>query len=96
MALYDKALFGGRLITPTSLKQMLTSGHLANGKSIHYGFGWFIDVDDDGALYHSGAWMGFTLYYLHDPRTNLSVIVLRNSSESDPETLAFATAKVFR
>ena len=40
--------------------------------------------------------MGFTSYYLHDPRTNLSVIVLCNSSESDPETLAFATAKVFR
>jgi len=101
MALYDKALFGGHLISQASLKQMLTSGHLANGKSIqsiHYGFGWFIDVDDDGAPYigHSGAWMGFTSYYLHDPRTNLSVIVLCNSSESDPETLAFATIKIFR
>jgi CubicO group peptidase (beta-lactamase class C family) len=98
MALYDAALFGGRLIKPASLKQMLTSGHLPNRASLHYGFGWEIDTNADGVPYigHSGSWMGFTSYYLHDPRTNLSVIVLSNSSESETETLAFETAKVFR
>lgn len=98
MARYDKALFGGKLVGEASLAEMFKPGRLANGQAIPYGFGWEIDRDEEsGLLYegHSGAWMGFGSYYLHYPDKKLSVIVLANSSETDTEDLAFATAAVF-
>jgi CubicO group peptidase (beta-lactamase class C family) len=98
MARYDKALFGHRLLRESSLAEMLKPGRLANGQAIPYGFGWEIDRNEEnGAAYygHSGAWMGFSSYYLHYPHAKLSVIVLSNSSETDAESLAFETAEVF-
>jgi CubicO group peptidase (beta-lactamase class C family) len=98
MARYDKALFSHRLIKESSLAEMLKPGRLADGQTIPYGFGWEIDHNEEnGALYdgHSGAWMGFSSYYLHYPQEKLSVIVLSNSSETEAEALAFETAEVF-
>ncbi len=99
LARYDKALFGRRLLNEASLAAMFRPGRLANGQPIPYGLGWDIDHEEEsGRLYFgcSGAWMGFTSYYLHFPQNDLSVIVLANSSETDAEGLAFETAEVFR
>jgi CubicO group peptidase (beta-lactamase class C family) len=102
MARYDKALFAkhpvNRLLKESSLAEILKPGRLAGGQTIPYGFGWDIDHNEEnGALYygHSGAWMGFSSYYLHYPQAKLSVIVLSNSSETEAEALAFETAEVF-
>ena len=98
MARYDKALFGHKLLKESSLGEILKPGRLADGQTIPYGFGWDIDRNEEnGALYdgHSGAWMGFSSYYLHYPQAKLSVIVLSNSSETEAEALAFETAEVF-
>jgi len=99
LARYDKALFGHRLLSGASLAAMFRQGRLGEGgQPIPYGLGWDIDHEEEsGRLYygHSGAWMGFTSYYLHYPQQDLSVIVLANSSETDAEGLAFETAEVF-
>jgi CubicO group peptidase (beta-lactamase class C family) len=103
LARYDKALFGRRLLNEASLAAMFRPGRLGRldegGQPIPYGLGWYIDHEEEsGRLYYgcSGAWMGFTSYYLHLPQQDLSVIVLANSSETDAEGLAFETAEVFR
>jgi CubicO group peptidase (beta-lactamase class C family) len=99
LARYDRALFGGGLLKPASLEQMVSPGRLNDGQTLTYGFGWNVDLENEsGDLYygHSGLWMGYTAYYLHFPKDGLSVMVLSNSSDSNPEALAFDTARVFR
>jgi len=96
---YDRALFKGRLIKPTTLARMFEPGRLRDGRTIPYGLGWDVDTDSDtnDRFYgHSGSWMGFNSYYLHYPEDGVSVILLSNSSATDVESLAFETADVFR
>jgi CubicO group peptidase (beta-lactamase class C family) len=93
LARYDRALFGGSLLRPDLLREMVTPSETST-----YAFGWFVDVAlDTGDLYygHSGLWMGYTAYYLHYPKESLSVMVLSNSSDTNAESLAFDTAEVF-
>ncbi|MFY9824273.1 MAG: serine hydrolase domain-containing protein [Thermoanaerobaculia bacterium] len=93
LARYDRALFGGALLRPGLLREMVTPSETSS-----YAFGWFVDVSaDTGELYygHSGLWMGYTAYYLHYPEESLSVMVLSNSSDTNTESLAFDTAEVF-
>jgi len=93
LARYDRALFGGSLLRPDLLREMVTPSQTSS-----YAFGWFVDVAaDTGDLFygHSGLWMGYTAYYLHYPKESLSVMVLSNSSDTNTESLAFDTAEVF-
>jgi CubicO group peptidase (beta-lactamase class C family) len=93
LARYDRALFGGSLLRPDLLREMVTPSETSS-----YAFGWFVDTAvDTGDLYygHSGLWMGYTAYYLHYPKESLSVMVLSNSSDTNTEALAFDTAEVF-
>ncbi len=98
LELYDRAFFGGHLLQPASLQAMITPGHFNNGKRFPYGLGLDVDTDYDGEPYigHNGIWMGFTSQLIHYPKVRLSVILLSNSSATDTEKLAFATAKAFR
>ena len=99
LARYDRALFGGHLLKPASLEQMVSPASLDDGRTSSYAFGWNVDLENEsGDLYygHSGLWMGYTAYYLHFPKDGLSVMVLSNSSDSNPGALAFDTARVFR
>ena len=93
LARYDRALFGGALLRPDLLREMVTPSRTSN-----YAFGWVVDTAfDSGEPYygHSGLWMGYTAYYLHYPKESLSVMVLSNSSDTNAESLAFDTAEVF-
>lgn len=93
LARYDRALFGGALLRPDLLRDMVTPGENSS-----YAFGWVVDTAaDTGDLYygHSGLWMGYSAYYLHYPKESLSVMVLSNSTHTNPEALAFDTAEVF-
>ncbi len=92
----------GRLLanapTATDVAKTQAGRTLRNGKKLDYGFGWEVYADEDTGqpVYsHSGLWMGFTSYYLRLPERKLSVIVLSNSAETDTESLAWGTAKLF-
>ncbi|HEX4961147.1 MAG TPA: serine hydrolase domain-containing protein [Thermoanaerobaculia bacterium] len=98
LARYDRALFGGGLLRPDLLQEMLTPGRFDDGQASSYAFGWFVELADSGDVFyrHSGLWMGYTSYYLHYPKEDLSVMVLSNSSDTNVEALAFDTAEVFK
>jgi CubicO group peptidase (beta-lactamase class C family) len=94
MAKYDAALFGYRYVSKEVLDQAFVSGQTNRGRSVDYGFGWELLNDEDvGEPYygHSGAWMGFSTYYLHYPARKLSIVVVANCSATDAESLVFAT-----
>ena len=98
LARYDRALFGGQLLRPASLAEMLHPGELTDGTTVPYGFGWSLQTDVHGEPFygHSGNWLGFTAYYLHVPKDGLAVMVLSNRSDTDTEYLAVTTAEMFR
>jgi CubicO group peptidase (beta-lactamase class C family) len=98
LARYDRALFGGQLLHPASLAEMLQPGELKDGTTVPYGFGWSLMTDAAGEPYyaHSGNWLGFTAYYLHFPKDGLAVMLLSNRSDTDTEYLATTAAEMFR
>jgi CubicO group peptidase (beta-lactamase class C family) len=99
LARYDQAFFGNRLLPPARRAEMFKPAVLEDGTVVPYGFGWFMKTDEstgEPVYCHSGNWLGFTAFYLHYPRDGMAVVVLANSSDTDSESLAQATAAAFR
>lgn len=98
LALYDQALFQGRLVKQATLEEAFVSGRLNDGTSTSYGFGWEVEKHDGKpTIGHGGSWLAFDNHYLHLPQQDLTVIVLMNQERSDPEAgkLATSVADVF-
>jgi CubicO group peptidase (beta-lactamase class C family) len=98
MVLYDQALYTDKLVKQSTLAEAFTEGKLNNGEGLAYGFAWELGTEN-GNFYtaHSGAWLGFTSYYLRFPEKELSVVLLCNFDYLDPdeETLAFEIADLY-
>ena len=74
-------------------KRETSSDNLHPGKPVFYGFGWFVDpYKGHQRMYHSGGTMGFGTYITRFVRDNLTVIVLCNRTDLDPEKLALQVA----
>jgi CubicO group peptidase (beta-lactamase class C family) len=66
-----------------------SSDNLHPGKPVWYGFGWFLDPYKGRArMYHSGGTMGFGTFVLRFTTDKLTVIVICNRTDLDPEKLA--------
>ncbi|RXF68831.1 serine hydrolase [Arcticibacter tournemirensis] len=88
---FDEALFGGRLLKPSTLKimfkpQRLADGSLATaphapGKAL-FGLGWFILPDSSAGkiVFHSGYKPGTTTILMHNITKRQCIIVLDNGS----------------
>ena len=93
---YDRALFGGELVSEETFAEALKPARLNNGRRSYYGFGW--DLDKDGAyISHSGAWLAFQSCYVHYLEENFSVIVLFNQDYEDADVceIAFGVAALY-
>lgn len=62
-----------------------------------YGYGLFMNDNDHGLLSisHDGGWAGYNTIIENFPNEKFSVILLSNAAGFDPESYAFALAKVF-
>ena len=66
-----------------------SSDNLHPGQPVSYGFGWFLDPHNGRPrMYHSGGTVGFRTYITRFTTDNLTVIVLCNRTDLDPEQLA--------
>jgi CubicO group peptidase (beta-lactamase class C family) len=81
LAKFDVALDGGKLISPASVRQMMTPVHNAAGMPLPYGLGWFIQEQRGHKLvWHAGLWEGkYSALYLKVPDRRLTMILLANS-----------------
>jgi CubicO group peptidase (beta-lactamase class C family) len=81
MLKWDRALRTTKLVSQRSLDQAVTKGRLNNGDSTTYGFGWQISYDSVlGPRYsHSGGWPGYATFIARYPKSDWTVIVLRNA-----------------
>lgn len=89
---FSKALFGGKLVPPAWLQQMLTPG------LEEYGFGlWIANLDVKGKKYRfaqrPGRIMGANTLLLHFLDEPLNIILLGNTNLADTDGLGFGLAR---
>lgn len=71
--------------------------NLHPGKPVSYGFGWFLDpYQDHPRTWHTGTTMGFRTVIERFPKSDdLTVIILCNRTDLDPEKLALQIAEYY-
>jgi CubicO group peptidase (beta-lactamase class C family) len=80
---WERGLFGGKVLSASSLKQMTTA---TKG---NYGCGVFVSRKDDiEVVEHGGSIDGFNSYMIYVPARGLAVIVLSNVSGDAPDKMA--------
>jgi CubicO group peptidase (beta-lactamase class C family) len=98
LAKWDAALYTDRLLKKSSLAQMWTVAPLRSGQpnSGHYGYGWFIEVQDGHRLIeHEGQWQGFETQISRYVDDELTVVVLTNLAEAKPDLIAHRVASLY-
>jgi CubicO group peptidase (beta-lactamase class C family) len=80
---WERGLFGGKILSASSLKQMTTA---TKG---NYGCGVFVSRKDDmEVVEHGGSIEGFNSYMIYVPARNIAVIALSNVSGDAPDKMA--------
>ena len=66
------------------------------GHSVSYGFGWFLDpYKSHGRMFHDGSTIGFRTTILRFPKDGLTIIILANREDADPEAVALRIAELY-
>ena len=98
---WDRALREQTLLTEAEKQPALTPvqptvSPATNGKPVSYGFGWFLDpYEGHRRMHHDGETVGFRTTIQRFPADNLTVIILANRSDVDPEALALKVADLY-
>lgn len=100
---WDRALREHTLLTEAEMQPALTGvqtsigpAKVQNGKPVSYGFGWFLDpYRGHRRMHHDGETIGFRTTIQRFPDDKLTVIVLANRADIDPEALALKAADLF-
>lgn len=97
LAVWNDAVFSGKLLRKDWLEMAFTPYRLANGESTGYGYGWFItNLRGHRCIEHGGGINGFTSYELALPDDHIYVAILTNSAIEDrmPEPRALRIAEL--
>jgi CubicO group peptidase (beta-lactamase class C family) len=110
LAKWDEALAQDTLLIEKEMQPALTPAQLTSGAQpkwpansdrpegtpVSYGFGWFLDPYRNHArMWHYGDTIGFHTYIVRFPADHLTVIVLCNRTDLDPESLAAKVADLY-
>ncbi|WP_210490630.1 serine hydrolase domain-containing protein [Rufibacter aurantiacus] len=78
-------LHSGQVVSPASLRQMMSPTQLANGDTVGYGFG--LELNELGGhpqVFQTGSANGFVSALAYYPKDGLTVAVLMNSTTGKP------------
>jgi CubicO group peptidase (beta-lactamase class C family) len=100
---WDRALREHTLLSEAEMQPGLTpvqptSGPARSegGETLHYGFGWFLDpYQSHKRMSHNGSTIGFRTTIQRFPDDNLTIIVLANRADADPEALALKVSDLY-
>jgi len=110
LAEWDEALAQHTLLSENEMQPALTPAQLTSaaqpkwpansdlpeGTPVSYGFGWFLDPYRNHArMWHYGDTIGFHTYIQRFPADRLTIIILCNRTDLDPESLATKVAELF-
>ncbi|TDE15456.1 serine hydrolase domain-containing protein [Dyadobacter psychrotolerans] len=75
---------------------MLTTGKLNNGNNVPYGYGLGTDVDRGiKTVSHTGSWAGYRTIIENYPDESLSIIILSNAADFNPNLYVSKVADLF-
>ena len=88
-AKWQRALDGGKVVSPASYARMSTADTLNSGRTINYGFG-LVPGTFNGhkTVSHTGGIPGFASVATYVPDDSLSIVVFTNFDGASPQTLA--------
>lgn len=93
---WDAALYTDAILTESSRRQMWTPVKLNNGTTHPYGFGWeLVSFRDRRLVYHSGGMPGFRAQFARLVDDKLTVIVLMNLDDVDPDVIVRGVTAIF-
>ncbi len=98
LAKWDAALYTEKLLKRSSLDEMWTVTKLKNGKpnSGSYGFGWeILRKNGRRVVDHGGSWQGFRTHISRYVDDKLTVVVLTNLAEADPDKITDHVASMY-
>jgi CubicO group peptidase (beta-lactamase class C family) len=103
LAKWDRALREHTLLSQAEMQPALTPvrptevpAKLPDGSTVSYGFGWFLDpYQGHKRMSHDGGTMGFRTTIQHFPDDKLTIIVLANRTDINPEELALKVADLY-
>ena len=87
-AKWQRALDGGKVVSPASYALMTTADSLPSGRKINYGFGLVPGVfNGHKTVSHTGGIPGFATAATYVPDDSLSIVVYTNYDGESPQTL---------
>lgn len=96
MFLWDQALYTEKLVKAATLKQAFTSGKLASGKDVGYGFGWVVgQYGGLDVVMHTGGWAGFRTEIVRFPQERFTVVILSNLGNFRPAIISKKIAAIY-
>lgn len=103
LAKWDRALREHTLLSAAEMQPALTpvqptggAAKIPEGTNVHYGFGWFLDpYRGHRRMSHDGETIGFRTAIQRFPDDKLTIIVLANRSDVNPEELALKVADLY-
>jgi CubicO group peptidase (beta-lactamase class C family) len=103
LAKWDRALREHTLLTAAEMQPALTPVQPTSGRSkssdgapVNYGFGWFLDpYRGHKRMSHPGETIGFRTVIQRFPDDNLTIIILANRADVNPEQLAQKVADLY-
>ena len=96
LAKLDAALYTDRILKPSTLSQMWAPVKLNNGTTHPYGFGWELSsVGGHKRVHHGGSLPGFRAQFSRFVDDKLSVVVLTNGDNADPNLIALGIAALY-
>ena len=103
LAKWDRALREHTLLSEEEMRPALTAvqptdgpSKFPEGKPVSYGFGWFLDpYQGHKRMSHDGSTIGFRTTIQRFPDDQLTIIVLSNRADLDPQALALKLADLY-
>jgi CubicO group peptidase (beta-lactamase class C family) len=103
LAKWDRALRDHTLLSEQEMLPALTPVHptdgppkFPEGQPVSYGFGWFLDpYRGHKRIWHYGETVGFRTVIERFPDDKLTIIVLANRADLDPQALALKIADLY-
>ena len=94
---WDQGLRAKAVLKPQSWEQVFEPVRLNSGRSYPYGFGWQLtEIAGQKVERHGGGpWQGFTCYVARYRGDDLSIVVLANLAQAEPERFVDRIAAVF-
>jgi len=93
---WERSLYTDEILSDNLRNKTMTRTLLNNGDKIDYGYGWHLkNYKGEEIVYHGGSTQGFRNVIYRVPTKKLTVIILTNRNEGEPEKIADEIFNIF-